>query len=249
MARLPQPGGDSGNWGDILNDFLSQAHTSDGNLKPGTVDTSRLASSVQSSLAKADSAYQKPSGGIPATDIKTADLDTRYAPIPSGTPNAGDVQVRDASAATGVKWSGVQEPVARALGWAIITDSQWGSVDTSGGSDCSAAIAAALASGKPCVYFPAGTYLINSSIVLSSGKCIVGAGRSLTTFKVGSGVTTAAFLGTSGAAVADVVGGQMTITVTLPELGYWETTAEMLNAGLPQPTFSLADPIRFVVIP
>lgn len=51
------------------------------------------------------------------------------------------------------------------------------------------------------------------------------------------------------AAVADVVGGQMTITVTLPELGYWETTAEMLNAGLPQPTFSLADPISFVVIP
>lgn len=51
------------------------------------------------------------------------------------------------------------------------------------------------------------------------------------------------------AAVADVVGGQMTITVTLPELGYWETTAEMLNAGLPQPTFSLADPLRFVVIP
>ena len=51
------------------------------------------------------------------------------------------------------------------------------------------------------------------------------------------------------AAVADVVGGKMTITVTLPELGYWETTAEMLNAGLPQPAFSLADPIRFVVIP
>ncbi|HHQ4740062.1 TPA: hypothetical protein ACSP22_004361 [Aeromonas veronii] len=50
------------------------------------------------------------------------------------------------------------------------------------------------------------------------------------------------------AAVADVVGGQMTITVTLPELGYWETTAEMLNAGLPQPTFSLTEPIRFVVI-
>ncbi len=50
------------------------------------------------------------------------------------------------------------------------------------------------------------------------------------------------------AAVADVVGGQMTITVTLPELGYWEITAEMLNAGLPQPTFSLTAPIRFVVI-
>ncbi|WP_279475224.1 hypothetical protein [Aeromonas veronii] len=50
------------------------------------------------------------------------------------------------------------------------------------------------------------------------------------------------------AAVADVVGGQMTITVTLPELGCWETTAEMLNAAMAQPTFSLNEPIRFVVI-
>ena len=50
------------------------------------------------------------------------------------------------------------------------------------------------------------------------------------------------------AAVADVVGGQMTITVTLPELGYWETTEAMLNDGLPQPVFSLANAIHFVVI-
>lgn len=50
------------------------------------------------------------------------------------------------------------------------------------------------------------------------------------------------------AAVADVAGGQMTITVTLPELGYWETTEAMLNDGLPQPVFSLANAIHFVVI-
>lgn len=35
MARLPQPGGDAGNWGDILNDYLTQAHLPDGALKPG----------------------------------------------------------------------------------------------------------------------------------------------------------------------------------------------------------------------
>lgn len=34
MARLPQVGGDEGTWGQILNDFLSQAHTTDGSLKP-----------------------------------------------------------------------------------------------------------------------------------------------------------------------------------------------------------------------
>lgn len=33
MARLPQPGGDKGNWGNILNDYLSAAHNPDGSLK------------------------------------------------------------------------------------------------------------------------------------------------------------------------------------------------------------------------
>lgn len=37
MARLPQPGGDSGNWGTILNDYLSQSHQADGTLKQTAV--------------------------------------------------------------------------------------------------------------------------------------------------------------------------------------------------------------------
>lgn len=37
MARLPHPGGDDGAWGNVLNDFLSQAHNSDGSLKPSAV--------------------------------------------------------------------------------------------------------------------------------------------------------------------------------------------------------------------
>ena len=35
----------------------------------GGIPKSDLASAVQTSLGKADSAYQKPSGGIPATDL------------------------------------------------------------------------------------------------------------------------------------------------------------------------------------
>jgi opacity protein-like surface antigen len=34
MARLPQPGGDAGNWGEILNDFLRETLESDGSHKP-----------------------------------------------------------------------------------------------------------------------------------------------------------------------------------------------------------------------
>ena len=48
--------------------------------------------------------------------------------------------------------------------------------------------------------------------------------------------------------VADVVSGVMTLTVTFPELGYWQTTQGMLNKGLPAPVFALPDPIKFVVI-
>lgn len=33
MARLPQPGGDTDTWGNVLNDFLSVEHNSDGTLK------------------------------------------------------------------------------------------------------------------------------------------------------------------------------------------------------------------------
>lgn len=54
MARLPQPGGDPGQWGAILNDYLNVAHNSDGSLK----DTGVLAGK-----------YSKPTDGIPKTDL------------------------------------------------------------------------------------------------------------------------------------------------------------------------------------
>ncbi|RYZ40556.1 MAG: hypothetical protein EOP49_29445, partial [Sphingobacteriales bacterium] len=43
MARLPQPGGDAGNWGSILNDYLAQSHKSDGSLKDNSVTNAVIA--------------------------------------------------------------------------------------------------------------------------------------------------------------------------------------------------------------
>lgn len=42
MSRLPTPGQDNGTWGDILNDFLGQAHSSDGTLKANSVGASQV---------------------------------------------------------------------------------------------------------------------------------------------------------------------------------------------------------------
>lgn len=42
MARLPVPGSDNGDWGDILNDFLLQGHNTDGTLKDAVAPTRQI---------------------------------------------------------------------------------------------------------------------------------------------------------------------------------------------------------------
>ena len=43
MARLPIEGSDAGQWGGILNDYLNQAHNSDGSLRADTITAAQLA--------------------------------------------------------------------------------------------------------------------------------------------------------------------------------------------------------------
>lgn len=50
MARLPIPGSDAGNWGQILNDFLSAAHKADGSIKDNIISETNLSSSVTTKL-------------------------------------------------------------------------------------------------------------------------------------------------------------------------------------------------------
>lgn len=93
MARLPQVGGDDGNWGSLLNEFLLEAHTNGGALKPGSVGasevsdgslpSSKLSASVRASLAKADAA------------ISTSTANSLFIKTVNGTPadETGDVAV------------------------------------------------------------------------------------------------------------------------------------------------------------
>ena len=64
MARLPNVGGDDGNWGTLLNDFLSVEHNTDGTLKRGgDIDTAQ---------STANAKYTKPGTGIPLSDLAAA---------------------------------------------------------------------------------------------------------------------------------------------------------------------------------
>lgn len=78
MARLPQPGGDNGSWGNVLNDYLLQSLNADGTIKAGVIGGDELAAGVKDSLAKADSSYQKPGSGIPLSDLRQSDLSNVY---------------------------------------------------------------------------------------------------------------------------------------------------------------------------
>jgi hypothetical protein len=92
MTRLPVVGQDNGVWGQVLNDFLSQVHNTDGSLKSGVVGLSQLQdgvidgtkiadggipktkldSSTQTIIDSVANKYVKPAGGIPKTDLSSS---------------------------------------------------------------------------------------------------------------------------------------------------------------------------------
>lgn len=105
MARLPQPGGDSGNWGDILNEYLLVEHDGQGHLKPGVVGTSQIAANAVTAIHVADNIlpqakiqnlsidlaakYQKPADGIAKSDLSAsvqASLDKADTALQSAPP-------------------------------------------------------------------------------------------------------------------------------------------------------------------
>lgn len=105
MARLPNPGGDTGTWGDILNDYLSQSHKPDGTLSDGIVTSSALApgaiTKATVGLADVDNTSDANKPLSTAAQLAVADLDTRLDSL-EATPgvlllevgeDAGDVPV------------------------------------------------------------------------------------------------------------------------------------------------------------
>ncbi len=84
MARLPQPGGDDGTWGQLLNDFLSVAHATDGTITP--------------------------SGGVPDNSIPAAKLQNSSVTntqLNTGSGSDGQVLTKAAAAAGGFSWTSV----------------------------------------------------------------------------------------------------------------------------------------------
>jgi hypothetical protein len=81
MARLPNPGSDSGTWGDILNDFLLEEHGADGKhpaasfTTPGFVQLAGdLAGTAAEPTVPALASKETPAGAQAKVDAHNADL-------------------------------------------------------------------------------------------------------------------------------------------------------------------------------
>lgn len=131
-ARLPIPGSDNDTWGTILNDFLSQSLTSNGELQDNVVGTdqvqntaitkAKLESAVQTSLDKADAALPAAQKGA-ASGVASLDGSTRLTasqlPTTVGTKSETKaVVIHGATASTArpsgygsVEWIGSVEPL------------------------------------------------------------------------------------------------------------------------------------------
>ena len=110
MARLPIPGQDDGEWGDILNQFLQTSHADDGQLKGGSVTEDTLAQSVRDKL---NATLDKSDVGLDQVD-NTSDINK---PVSSATQAALDNKA-DAAALAAVATSGdfndlINKPVSQ----------------------------------------------------------------------------------------------------------------------------------------
>jgi hypothetical protein len=97
MPRLPKPGQDAGQWGDILNDYLSVTHKSDGTFKPNIVTSDTIAP-----------------GAITRETLSQSVKDQLQASIAQGaTGPAGASGLQGATGATGVPgttaWAGITD--------------------------------------------------------------------------------------------------------------------------------------------
>lgn len=93
MARLPTPGSDSGTWGNILNDFLSQSHRGDGTLKPDSVGSDQLQDDAVTAASIAPGSITKSDIGLGNVD-NTSDANK---PVSTATQTALSAKLAVAS--------------------------------------------------------------------------------------------------------------------------------------------------------
>jgi hypothetical protein len=196
MSRLPTPGSDNGAWGQVLNDFLSVEHNTDGTLK---------ASGSLSAKAD-DSTVVHTAGTETVTGIKTFSA-SPVIPTPTSAAHATTKAYVDSAAASGTPDATASTkgklqlagdlggtastptvPTAVKKGDLFVNVKDYGAVGDGTTNDTAAFNAAITAAGAGTLLIPVGTYLLPSGLSFSGKACsIQGNGEGTVLRGTGSG--------------------------------------------------------------
>ncbi len=139
MARLPTPGADAGNWGEILNEYLSQSHASDGKLKDNSVTASSLAPNSVTNTSLASNAVNATiieDGSISESLLDSA-LQSKVnatAPVTSVASKTGAVTLTKSDVGLGNvdNTSDAGKPISTATQSALSSKVSFGGYDSTG---------------------------------------------------------------------------------------------------------------------
>jgi hypothetical protein len=143
-ARLPVPGSDDGDWGDVLNSYLLQTHNPDGTLKAAALSTAGAAPDVAvvhktgdetiAGVKNFTGSLQVGGQAVVAgndsrlSDARTpADTSVTYAKLSAGTASGGDVLSYNGS---GIAWAA---PASAGVGYGDLPAGTTLTVTKSGG--------------------------------------------------------------------------------------------------------------------
>lgn len=181
MSRLPIPGKDNGTWGDILNDYLSQSHRSDGTLKPDSVTATQIQNNAITETLLSSAVQAKLNTTAPVTSVasKTGDVTITKSDVGLGSvDNTSDINKPIGTATQ----TALNAKVAK--GELVFNVKDYGAVGDGTNNDTAAIQAAVDASGDSggtesyaIVYLPAGEYRVTSTINIKGNLCIAGAGE------------------------------------------------------------------------
>lgn len=149
MARLPQPGGDTGNWGEILNEYLSQALKSDGTIKNNAVTAGALAPNAVTSAAIAPNTVNATSiadGSISESLLDTGVQSKLNAAAAGTTPDATTTVKGIVQLAGDLAGTAASPTVAKVKGVAISGTAANGTVLTASSATAAAWAAPAVSS-------------------------------------------------------------------------------------------------------
>lgn len=174
MARLPQPGGDKGTWGDILNEYLSQSLKGDGTLKDNIVTNSSVA-------PDAITATEIQDGSILEAQLASAVQTKLNAAAPTWATLSGKPSIVAAGNDMVAARMSINAPELPALRTSDIAAVQSETLPTpqrhgakgDGIADDTAALQAFFSAGYGAGYLPPGTYRVTAGLIIPTTMKVV----------------------------------------------------------------------------